>query len=66
MPRGSRSKLAIIVGLLGVAGLALGLWDALVERDGGSDTLWDIILPLAVIVLAVYLARGDRSEPPPD
>jgi hypothetical protein len=54
----------ILVAVLGFVALALGLWDVLVERDGGENWLMQVLFPLglAVYALIMYRRRKGGSE----
>lgn len=50
--------LYLIAALIAAFALGLGLWDLLVERDGGDDSwLMQVVVPIAIIVLAVLRLR---------
>jgi hypothetical protein len=53
----------LLVAALGFVTLALGLWDVLVERDGGENWLTQVVLPLLLFVYALimYTRRKGRS-----
>jgi hypothetical protein len=54
----------LLVMVLAFVALALGLWDVLVERDGGENWLTQVVLPLllSVYALIMYARRKGRSE----
>ena len=53
--------LYLVAGIAAVLALALGLWDILVERDGGDDLVMDILLPLALLILVIALYKRRRG-----
>jgi hypothetical protein len=56
-PAPGRGKYWLLVAALGFVALALGLWDVLVERDGGENWLMQVILPLLLSVYALIMYR---------
>lgn len=51
----------LVAGIAAVLALALGLWDVLVERDGGDDLLMDILFPIMLLILVIVLYRRRRG-----
>lgn len=73
MPESTMQKRAgtlwLIVAVLAVIALALGLWDALVERDGGTDWMGLVALPAILLAFSLAMRRkytrsAQPSEPP--
>lgn len=56
----SRTLYLIFLALAAVA-LALGLWDVLIEADGGGNPLLQVAFPAALVVLAALLYRRERG-----
>jgi hypothetical protein len=53
-PAGQR--LFLVGAALAAVALLMGLWDLLVEQDGGS-WIWQAVLPAALLALMLTLAR---------
>lgn len=49
---------------IGLAALAtvLGLWDVVVEQDGGSSNWSQVLLPAALLFLSISLYRRDKEQ----
>lgn len=47
--------LYLIAVVLSALALALGLWDYMIEGDGGDTATWGVILPSALLLLMLVL-----------
>lgn len=52
----------LVVAVLALITLALGVWDLVVERDGGADWLMQVLFPLLLLVFAVTMYRRQRGS----
>jgi uncharacterized membrane protein len=52
----------LVVAVLALISLALGLWDLVVERDGGGGWLTQALLPLLFLAFAVTMYRRHRGS----
>jgi hypothetical protein len=52
----------LLVAVLGFVALALGLWDVLVERDGGENWLMQVVFPLLLSVYALIMYRRVKGR----
>lgn len=54
-------RIWIGIAIIGLVALAFGLWDLLVERDGGENPLWQVALPGLLVVIAWMQARKEHA-----
>lgn len=57
-------RMWILIAVLGLVALALGLWNLLVEQDGGVNLLWQVALPALLLVIAWIQARKEDAPAP--
>jgi putative copper export protein len=61
-PQRRAGSLWLVVAVLAVITLALGLWDLVVERDGGENWLLQALFPLLLLVFALAMYRRQRGN----
>lgn len=52
----------LVVAVLAGTSLALGVWDLVVERDGGGNWLTQALLPLLLLIFAVTMYRRQKGS----
>ena len=53
--------LYLVAGIFAIVALALGLWDALVERDSGENLVMGVLFPILLLILVIVLYRRRKQ-----
>ena len=61
-PRRNVATFYLVAAGIALLALVFGLWDLLVERDGGEDLVMQVLLPVLLLVLVLGLYRKARRD----